>query len=67
MIRNWAELSVDELNIRQQKLIDWVMANPNHEKSKKAWQAIGEIANTIQQKKNGEADPYYKIVMDLLF
>lgn len=66
MIRNWYTLSIDELTQRKDKLLDWCMDNPNHKKTKKSWQAVTEIAEVIEVKKQAQDDEFMQLVIDTL-
>lgn len=67
MIKNWYALTIDELVDRKTKLLDWVMENSKHEKAKKSWQAIVEITEVVETKKQAESDPFLQDVINYLF
>lgn len=67
MIRNWYELTIPELEAKKKKMLDWMFNTKEDDpQRKRMWQAMGEVAEVLESKKQAESDPFVKMVIETL-
>lgn len=67
MMRNWYLLSIDELQTKKEKILDWVMrVKETHPDWPRIWKALGEVGGVLNIKKEALEDDFLQMVIDTL-
>lgn len=67
MIRNWYELSTEELKQRKAKLLDLFMdLGSKHPKSNKVWTAMNEIEHVLEVREAAKENELIQMCLDTL-
>jgi hypothetical protein len=67
MIRNWYELTIPELEVKKERMLNWLfIADRNDPNQKKMWRALTEVSEVLALKKDAENDPFLKLVIETL-